>query len=187
MLEARVLEECNELNSEDVVTPEDARRVLNPEFVNIIETEFQDPQVLVEFVCAIDCLTEMAKEINFPHDRLLDNSDIDGMSGRVLSRIGCLLKNKSLIGVAVTPTIKAYIDEFFSYGYPRLLDRIFEKTTKNFLVFNLDGIDFQLIYYRNLGGLDAINSFRLSWPTNIASTDTPTNSVCLPFNVKRTQ
>jgi hypothetical protein len=185
MLEARVLEDCNEMISEETPTLSNSHKDFNVEFVDAFTAAFPDPQYLQEFTYGIDCLTDMAQLQDFPQDRMLDNEDISESTAKILKRVGLMTGNKSLVGIAVSPAVSEHIKEFFSYEYPKLMGTVFAQLKTSFLVFNLDGISFQMIYYKNIAMLDNLDSIRLSWTDTNKEKQSVDYTVYLPFLSKR--
>jgi len=186
MFELRVLEECNGLIPAEEVSSEEIESHFNEAFINAFKEVFPNSDILLEFAFAMDLLIEMAKLPGFPQDRFLDSPDIKPSVGGALKRIGIVTHNKTLIGVAVSESVKERISEFFNYEYPKLLDTIFTQLKTLFVTFHLDNIQHELIYYREHASIPTLNSFRLTWEEMVDG-EMKKFVVCLPFNNKRVQ
>lgn len=162
----RKMEDYNGLRSVPVQVVETKRmgyfkHILNVEFVDTFLKFIPDVRKLQEFVYAIDCLTEISRSSSFPSGRMLNNADITEKAANKFNELRWLTRDQSFLGCQVSADTAEYIEEFFSYEYPRLLGELFDKSRLPFATFSLDGVWYNMTFNRSFNKLRTHSAIKL--------------------------
>ena len=160
------MEDYNGLRSSHVQAVESKRlgyfkHILNVEFVDTFLKFIPDIRKLQEFVYAIDCLTEISRSSSFPSGRMLNNVDITEKAAGKFNELRWLTRDQSFLGCQVSADTAEYIEEFFSYEYPRLFGELFDKARLPFATFALDGVWYNMTFQRSFNKLRTHSAIKL--------------------------
>lgn len=103
----------------------DVREALNPEFIKAFDGSDLQPEMLREFVYALDHLKELLEMPNLPTERLLTTPDVINYGDEALQQLSHrrnMSANRQ--GVAVNNTILESIQDFLDYRYPGTICKV---------------------------------------------------------------
>lgn len=121
----------------DLPSIAECRAALNPQFVHTFDKTRLDPELLRDFVFALDLLHEIITTNNFVSDRLLNSPDIERYGEEAVNAFNTqnrALRFPTRQGITVTKTVMELIQEFYDYSYPACIGEILR-------VLRIPGID----------------------------------------------
>lgn len=121
----------------DLPSIEECRAALNSQFVRAFDNTSLDPELLREFVFALDLLHEIINTANFVSDRLCNSPDIERYGEEAVNAFNAhnrALRFPTRLGITVTKEVMELIQEFYDYSYPAVISNILR-------VLRIPGID----------------------------------------------
>jgi hypothetical protein len=137
------------------------KKILNTEFVDTFLNTMGSVQKLKEFVYAVDLLIEISESPLLPSGRLLNNCDVTTKAALTWAQQARYGRDRQLFGCQVSSQVAELIQEFFDYGYPKLLGELFTKTRFRFAAFTLHNVQYQLIFTREFNVLSEYAAIKL--------------------------
>ncbi|MNM20167.1 hypothetical protein D3C81_305020 [compost metagenome] len=164
----------------DLPTLEECRAALNPQFVKTFDATGLEPDLLREFVFALDVLHEIINTPGFVSDRLCNSPDIERYGEEAVNAFNThnrALRFPARQGITVTKQVMDLIQELYDYHYPRVIHNILR-------VLRMPGIDVSVNNLQCHIGVQSVTAHPLFGIINYQDLQTGVNTN-VPFLLDR--